>query len=274
MISNPVLRKELLMKLRLRQGKPAILGIALAIFIIVGIIHYYLFRWLITDPNPSSGQTAWQVVVVIQFGLIGLIAPSITANAITQEKEQQTWEMLIFTRLYPFEIILGKLLARMVSLFLLVLLFAPISIFCWAHSASQGIGSSTYITPVQFFTSYLAMFLSALFFATFGLFVSYLLKRTLYAIMASYTFVIGGLCIATALVTGALATLFSDYRFFDKCPLMWLNPVQIIVETVTLNQPDNSNAPVYLVFGLTGYTLLTLLMLWRMIAGFRRFAYE
>lgn len=274
MIANPVLHKELLLRFRFRQAKPALLGIALAVLIVLAWLHYWLFRWLLADPAATTGQTAWQIVVSVQFILLCLVAPSITANCITQEKEQQTWEMLIFTRLMPSEIIIGKLIARMVALTALLSLFLPVSLFCWAHSNFTGTSPSTTVTASQFCITYLVLLICGLFFATFGLFASYMLKRTLYAIMASYTFVIGGLCIATALITGALSSLFQDYRFWEKCPLMWFNPVQIIAETLTLNQPNSSNDPLYLVFGLVGYLLLTLLMLWRMIAGFRRFAYE
>src|SRR5207248_8522605 len=131
---------------------------------------------------------------------------------------QQTWEMVVLTRLHPSDIILRKLLARMATILLIMLLFLPLMLFCWARADVGGPLSSFYISGSEVGAVYLVTLLSALFFATFGLFASWLLKRTLYAIMASYTFVIGGLCIGTTLVTAALSTLLSDGRFIEKCP--------------------------------------------------------
>jgi ABC-type Na+ efflux pump permease subunit len=274
MISNPVLRKELLLRFRMRQGRGAQAGVGLAVLLALGCLYYLICRWLINDRDPQTAQTAWQIVMSLQYLLVGLIAPSITANAITQEKEQQTWEMLVFTRLHPSEIIFGKLLARMASVLLLMLLFLPLMLFCWTRAAAGGTLSTYYVTGSEVGAVYLVTLVSALFFATFGLFASWFLKRTLYAIMASYTLVIGGLTISTVLVTQMIGSLVEDNRFFEKCPLMWINPVQMMVWAVSLHSPNTSSDPLYLCYGLLCYAGLTVLMLWRMIVGFRRFAYE
>jgi ABC-type Na+ efflux pump permease subunit len=275
MFNNPVLYREL-KRVRLRQPTPARLGILLTIGLIVLWVYWLIFSWLRRDAafNASSdtAATAWAIVVSLQYLLVCLVAPSVTANAITQEKEQQTWEMLVFSRLLPGEIILGKLFARMVTVLFVILLFLPIALFCCLHAQAHSSGTVwTHVSWGQFWAVYIVMLISGVFFATFGLYMSWRLKRTIYALMATYTFVGGGLVIGTALLTSALTSLTGSYSFFEKCPLMWINPIQMMSEAMSPNRPDDT---LFLLYGLFCYILATLLMLWRMIVGFRRTAYE
>ena len=271
-LNNPVLYKELVMRMRLRNVQSARTGVLAVVAVGILWLYYILISGIRTDTNPAeSGRTAWGFLVGAQFLLIGLIAPSITANAITQEKEQQTWEMLVFTRLLPGEIILGKLIGRLATIGLLLVIFFPMMLFAAYYADRDGPGSSQYISAGLFVGTYLVFIVTAVFFATTGLFMSWVTKRTLYALMMSYTFLVGGLLITTALVTFALSTLFTDSDFITRCPLMWLNPAMMLSDILN---PNSFEGLRFLVYGLVCYVALTMLMLWRMIAGFRRFAYE
>ena len=272
MIANPVLRKELLMRMRFgRQPTAQRVGVVLAIVLLLGYVYYKAYEQLSRFPSASDGHSLWASVVTLQFIFICMIAPIVAANAITQEREQMTWEMLIFTRLTASEIISGKLIARFFTVLLIVLLGLPLALVATHYANRNGVGSSEYITVFQFCGVYLTMLIVGAFFATFGLFMSWLVKRTLYAVMAAYTFVVAGLLLGTLLVSSVLSSLIGDYNFLFKCPLMWFNPGLMFKEVVT---PESHLDSVFLVYGLVGYVLLTVLMLWRMIAGFRRFGYE
>jgi hypothetical protein len=85
--------------------------------------------------------------------------------------------------------------------------------------------------------------------------------------MLSYTFVIGFLAIGTAIVTYVLAQ-FGDSNLWTSCPLMWLNPAMLIGFAFNPDSPQHST--MYMVFGLLMYVVLTVIMLWGMIVGFRR----
>src|SRR5205085_12169861 len=124
------------MRLRLRQlPLAAKLGIGVVILGAMALLYGVVGKALVDYPTEDIGRMAWGWCIGIQYALVCLIAPVVTANCITQEKEQQTWEMLIFTRLKPGEIILGKLLARLAIVFLVLALFLPLTVFCWIHSA-------------------------------------------------------------------------------------------------------------------------------------------
>ncbi|HZP84660.1 MAG TPA: ABC transporter permease subunit [Chthonomonadaceae bacterium] len=271
MIHNPVLRKELLLRFRLRQPTPTRIGIGL--LVALGILWFYWqgMVWMLGDASPSTGKEAWTVAVVLQYMIICLVAPSLTANAITQEKEQQTWEMLLFTRLQPAEIVLGKLLARLASVGIILGIFLPFTLFGWARAALGGVASSDYVAPWQFCVAYLLMGVSAFFFATIGLFLSLRLKRTLYAIVTSYVLVIGVLCIGTALFASLLSTLTGDFRLFETSPITWFNPIRLVA---ALFDPTGWQSKVALLGGLFGYAAMSVLLLTYMIARFRALAYE
>ena len=272
MFGNPVLRKELLLRMRFRQGKAAQIAALLGIVFLVGIFHYYVLAWMLNDRNGFTGRGVWYIVIGLQYILICMIAPVVTANAITQEKEQQTWEMLVFTRLLPKQIIVGKLIARLMPIALIILLGMPLAVICALYSRQIGGQSAELVSLGHFFAVYFLMAATGFFLATFGLFASWLLKRTLYAIMASYTFAVGVLVLGTTLVTGMISTLVGDNgNFFLKCPLMWFNPA--VLMTWASGTP-NSSEQLSMFVGIAGYIGLSLLMIWRMIAGFRRFAYQ
>jgi hypothetical protein len=272
-IGNPVLHKELFMRLRLRQVPlGAKIGIAIVILTCLGLFYSVVGKILLDNPNEDVGRAAWTWCIGIQYTLVCLIAPVITANCITQEKEQQTWEMLVFTRLKPGEIILGKLISRLAIVFIVLALFLPLTLFCWIHSAVMDTHSSGTSKVAEFVMSYGVIVISTIFFATFGLFMSWQLRKTLFAIMLSYTFVIGFLLIGTTLIYVALQSRFSDSSFLVKCPLMWINPVYLIFYAFA---PDNSsNSTLFVIYGLLCYIVGTLVMLWRMILGFYHFTYD
>jgi len=270
-INNPVLRKELLLRFRMRQPTPTRIGLGLLITLGLGWMYWAGMSRLLSDASPAAGRDAWMVAIWIQYLIICLVAPSLTANAITQEKEQQTWEMLVFTRLQPAEIVLGKLLARLVTVGLILGICLPFTLFSWLHAAQGGPASPSFISPWQFGIAYLVMLLSALFFATLSLFLSLALKRTLYVIVLAYVLVIGVLCIGTALITALLSSIVQDYNLFDHSPLMWFNPIRLIWAAMAPNEPGNSAV---LLAGLFGYAAATLLLLAHMITRFPRFAHE
>jgi ABC-type transport system involved in multi-copper enzyme maturation permease subunit len=282
MIQNPVLRKELMVKLRLRRGAHAQNGVIIAIILLIGIFHLYFIDWLLKDNQGDNGRTTWAWFVCLQYTLICLMTPAVAANAITQEREQQTWDMLIFTRLTPMEIIFGKLMGRLLpSLGLLILCF-PLTLMCvivsylgldgsWSGLAGAADGQQYVVTPGEFFGAYAVMFLTAICFTTLGLFLSHCTRRTLYALMLSYTIVVGGLLIGTMMLTGALQMFVRDFGFFERFPLLWINPAYLMMQVMSPVKPYGG---VYLMGGLILYLVFTLLMIWRMIAGFRRFSTE
>ncbi len=69
----------------------------------------------------------FQELSYLQLGLVALLAPVFTAGAITQEKDSQTYDILLATPLTNGQIVLGSLLSRI--FFVVALLVSGIPIF-------------------------------------------------------------------------------------------------------------------------------------------------
>src|SRR4051812_6414532 len=69
----------------------------------------------------------FQRMSYLQLGLVALLAPVFTAGAITQEKDSQTYDILLATPLTNGQIVLGSLLSRL--FFVIALLVSGIPIF-------------------------------------------------------------------------------------------------------------------------------------------------
>ena len=69
----------------------------------------------------------FQQMSYLQLGLVALLAPIFTAGAITQEKDSQTYDILLATPLTNGQIVLGSLLSRL--FFVVALLISGVPIF-------------------------------------------------------------------------------------------------------------------------------------------------
>lgn len=81
----------------------------------------------LTERAKYSTQT-FTVVSMVQLGLMAFIAPVFAAGAITQEKDSNTFAILLTTPLSNGQIVLGSLLSRLY--FVWVLLLSGLPVFC------------------------------------------------------------------------------------------------------------------------------------------------
>ncbi|HLV80772.1 MAG TPA: hypothetical protein VKT32_10840, partial [Chthonomonadaceae bacterium] len=81
MISNPVLKKELLLRLRWRQPTPARVGVLLAVLVVTGLVYWTALSAVLSSTGINKGHDTWQMLMGAQFLLLLLITPAITANA-------------------------------------------------------------------------------------------------------------------------------------------------------------------------------------------------
>ena len=211
LFENPIIKKELITRFRMSKNKSAQTAVVIVFISGFLLMHWIFFKWMMDSEYSSQGKDAFLLITGIEGLLVGLVALSIASNAITKEREQQTWEMLIFTRLTPSDIILGKLISRMITIVLVMLLMLPLKIGCAMFSFSGRLfpefhNYSLGLTFFELAMGEIVMFIGGLFIVTVGIYFSWIFKKTISAIMASYTFVIGFLCIGTLMVAGAIET--------------------------------------------------------------------
>ena len=172
---NPILEKEL--KVKMRGWKSPIL-ISIYIFVLCGGI--FLAFWRMNTSNYFGPQVALEVYCVlsiVQFVLLSMITPTLTATAISGERERQTLDLLLCTETSAFSIVWGKLTASIAHVILLMIASLPIlgTIFMF--------GGINLLDFVVVFLNYIVM---CFFLASLGIFFSTIFKKNLTSIIVTY----------------------------------------------------------------------------------------
>jgi ABC-type transport system involved in multi-copper enzyme maturation permease subunit len=85
------------------------------------------------DEMSNIGRELFLQLVFIQQIAILLLVPSMTASALTQEKERETLALLLLTTISPYEIVLQKFLSRVVTVLSYVMLSFPLLAVAYAY---------------------------------------------------------------------------------------------------------------------------------------------
>ena len=116
-----------------------------------------------------------------QYMLMSLMAPSFAAGTITGEKERKTYEMVLASPMRPTAIVLGKLLASLAHLAVLVLCSLPIVMLCVPLG---GVHWS------EVLATYIAMGASVVAFSMISLALSSYFSRSVAAQVVSYLLIL------------------------------------------------------------------------------------
>ena len=116
-----------------------------------------------------------------QYVLASLMAPSFAAGAITGEKERQTYEMLLASPLRPGAIVLGKLVASLAYLAVLIFSSLPIVMLCLPLGG---------VSPYEVLAAYLGLIVSVITFGAIGVACSSYFKRTAASLVVSYLLIL------------------------------------------------------------------------------------
>ncbi len=124
---NPVLGREL--RERMRNGRSFwVLGVFLGLLV--------LAAYLVIEANASInsfdlarltrvGRTLFEVVVLVMLLLVFFFVPGLTAAAFAGERERQTLQPMQITLLRPHQLLVGKVLASMSFIGLLIVSALP-----------------------------------------------------------------------------------------------------------------------------------------------------
>lgn len=224
---NPIVIKEL--RIRMRGIRPyAILTIFLIALVAAGYGMYHLMlRQALFGGSMLSfqvGQGLFSGLALCEIFLIVFLAPAMTSGAISSEREQLTYEMLLATPLRPASILWGKLVAALSYIFLLI--FAAVPVF----SVVLMFGG---IAPWDLLKVFMLLLITAITFGTIGLFCSSLLRRTSQATVISYSAIL--VLIGSTMMAGSLWSYFSGPIWQPVPPeLLYLNPFSALISIVTV----------------------------------------
>lgn len=224
---NPIIVKEL--RRQMRGVRPyAVLTIFLVALMAAGYgIYQLMLRQAFFGSTILSfqvGQAVFGGLALCEILLIVFLSPAMTSGAISAEREQLTYEMLLATPLRPASILWGKLLAALSYIFLLI--FAAIPVF----SVVLMFGG---VAPKDMLKTLVLLLVTALTYGMLGLFCSSLFRRTSRATVISYSLIL--LIIGSSLLAAMLWSYVNVPMNRPVPPqLLYLNPFSALISIVTV----------------------------------------
>lgn len=196
---NPVLRKEAITTMRSWKTYGALV-VFLLISSIGAVLYIDLSMYQSRDLSFDPASMTWLYVVlaVVQMGLVLLTAPAVAAGSISGERERQTLDLLLVTKMSPLSIVLGKLASSLMYVMLLVVATLPIFAIAFYFGA---------VSVVQVLEVFAFVLVTACMVGSVSVFFSCLFKRTIVSIVLMYL-VIGVLCFGTLVL---LAFYYMSY---------------------------------------------------------------
>ncbi|BCJ93360.1 hypothetical protein acsn021_09290 [Anaerocolumna cellulosilytica] len=177
---NPVYQREL--KTGVRSFRTALI-----IFGYNGLLALFgLFAFYVTfeyehrfggSVNYASILRIYAIIAATEFCLVLFSVPALTAGAIAGEREKQTLEILLTTKLSPHQIIMGKL-ASSISMMIL-LAFSSLPVLALVFSVGG-------VTLKDFAEFMLLVIVTAIYIGSIGIFFSALFKKTTSATVTTY----------------------------------------------------------------------------------------
>lgn len=216
---NPVFRKEL--KLGARSAKlPTLLLIYNGILAFITLLVFYSIiesaKWS-GIMNHISILLLYVVIIGIEGTLLAFIVPSLTSGTISGERERQTLDILLSTRMTPLGIITGKLLSSLSTNVLLVISSLPVVSIVFIFG---GISLKN-IIEIMLYLIFVAVYFGAI-----GIACSARFKKTVLSTAAAYGSVFG-LCIGTAAISVIFELIAS--LFFSSAAVSCKGIVNLIL---------------------------------------------
>jgi ABC-2 type transport system permease protein len=175
LLDNSVAGKEL--RTRMRGLRSTII-----LTLYISILGVIAIAFLLQQAGPSSSQSSqvglqlFQTMAVFQLFLILFITPASTAGAISGERQRQTWDLLLVTRLSSFGIVWGKLVAGLAFNLLLILASLPLFSLVFLFGG---------VAPDDIVHTYIVFVVTVIFLGVTSLWISGLTSRLAVAMVTS-----------------------------------------------------------------------------------------
>ncbi len=176
----------LIKELRLRLRRERFVWLIIIYLLVMGLLGFGFLQRANAFSGGYQGYLLSQIgaqlyalLSFIQLFLIVFIAPAFTATAINGEKERQTFDLLLCSKLSAFSLLAGKLIAGLVNALLLIAASIPLFSLVFFFGG---------VSPTQVLSTLVIFVMTAVVAGTFGLFCSTLLRRPTVSTAAAYTF--------------------------------------------------------------------------------------
>jgi ABC-type transport system involved in multi-copper enzyme maturation permease subunit len=169
--------------------------------------------------TAAFGLLLFQIVVFVQLLLTLFFSALSAASAVAQEKDRRTFVLLLVTRMYDYEIVLGKLLGALLPIAVQVLVTAPVLAMLLLLGG---------IDPEQVVQAVLVLGAAAFAAGSLGGLVALWRERTFQALALAVLFLVLYICLTQAVgVVGPLLAPDTDWGTVQA----WLDPF-VAMQTV------------------------------------------
>lgn len=176
---NPVYIRE--MRVSARSPRfPFIVALFNGILCLVALINMYSVVLRVRTNATiqySSFMDIYEFVTAIEFVLLLFIVPAVTAASISGERERQTLDLMLTTRMTAAQIVTGKLFGALSSLFVLILSSLPAVAMVFVY------GGITWKDAFSLLLCYVAVAFMA---GSLGLFYSAVFRRSAVSTAVTY----------------------------------------------------------------------------------------
>ena len=175
---NPVLRNE--SKISVRSIKFTLMIFAYISVLSVAVMIYYSSVNEAIFSNGLYLESSKLFYVVMALGqaiLLLFIVPALSSTAICSEREKQTLDILLSSKLTPFQIIIGKVSASSLRVIILIISTMPL----------YAIGAIIGVVKISNILSLIVFFIvNTIFVSSIGVFVSTYIKTSKVSTALSY----------------------------------------------------------------------------------------
>ena len=202
---NPVFRREAVTSLRSWRS---FLAVSLYVLVGLGIVVLVMAAQAGGGGggfNPRYMLYVNNFMVGFKLVLICIMVPAICAGTISGERERQTLELLLITKMSTFSIVMGKLLSVLMFVGLLIVAGLPV------------LGVMFYFggfSPAHLFLQTIFMLAAAAMTAGIAILFSAVFRRSIFAIIASYL-VLSLMTIGTFLFVGISYSVLLSQHWMD-----------------------------------------------------------
>lgn len=197
---NPLLSKELRGQMR---GKRTFVILSVYLVVLTGLTALLSVMTTVSSSDPTSGprmadlgQGVFYGVTILELLMVAFVTPAFSAGAISGERERRTFDLLRTTLLAPRQIVVGKLVAALSTMILLIFVSLPVQSLAFVFGGAD---------PIELALAALILLVAALTYAAVGLFYSTVSRSTLVATVLTYVTVFVatvGLPVLVLLVAG------------------------------------------------------------------------
>lgn len=180
LVENPVLQRELLTNLRANRGFVLMLVYQMALASVL-LVAYPSGQRVDLSTDSSAALQLVDFFFLGQYILASLMAPTFAAGAISGEKERKTYEMLLASPLSPWAIVIGKMVASLTHLAVLIIASLPIIMLALPLGG---------VSIWEVLAAYLWLVISVILFGSIGLACSCGFRRTASSLVVAYLIIL------------------------------------------------------------------------------------